>query len=170
MQNCLVMKKIIFLCITCFFIVVMAIAQSGINGPHKDPDRNEVWRMEYSCDYHKSYICPQGYDSCKGEITIMTGPTPYTYDKRYKRLAQEVTQDSIYDGVLHAYYYYDKSIIFLFDTASIKRHSEMNEPIVVQTVNGRAALSAKYISLIGFDDGLIHIRYKGLLFMKKMVQ
>lgn len=161
------MKKFICVCIAYIFMGATVFAQLNNDGPHKDPDRNETWRMEYSVDYHKSYICPQGYDSCKGEVFILTGPTPYTYEKRYRRPAQEITQDSIYDGTLHAYYFYDKSIVFLFDTAAIKKHRELNEPIVIPTVDGKAALSTKQILLIGFDDGLLHIRYKGLLFIKK---
>ena len=162
------MKKFIGICIAYIFMGTTVLAQIiNIDGPHKDPDRDETWRMKYSVDFYKSYICPQGYDSCIGEVFIHTGPTPYTFEVRYQRAEQEITQDSIYDGILHAFYFYDTSIVFLIDTAALKIHGDLNEPIIIPTVDGKAVLSAKYISLIGFDDGLMHVSYKGLLFTKK---
>lgn len=119
---------------------------SGESVAHK-----KSWRIGY---YNRSshYISPQGFSKFKW-VNKMTDDS-----------SEKVTEDSIYNGILHVRY---QDAVLLFDTATIRQAMQEEMPLLVSSLDGKAALTPENITITAYKDHKVKVQYIGYIFTKE---
>lgn len=109
------------------------------------------WEIEY---YNRSrhYISPQGFATFKW-VDNMTDDGP-----------EKVSQDSIYNGLLHAHYH---DAILLFDTAAIRQAMQSEMPLFIPSLDGKVAFTPENITITAYKDHTVKVNYSGYIFSKE---
>lgn len=109
------------------------------------------WEINY---YNRSryYLSPQGFPTFKW-IDSMTDDGP-----------EKVSQDSIYNGLLHAHYH---DAILLFDTAAIRQAVQAEKPLLISSLDKNAAFTPENITITARKDHTVKVNYSGYIFSKE---
>ena len=109
------------------------------------------WKIEY---YNRSrhYISPQGFSTFKW-VNNMTDDG-----------LEKVTEDSIYNGILHVGY---QDAVLLFDTAAIRQAMQSKMPLLVSSLDGKVALTPENITITAYKDHMVDVNYSGYIFSKE---
>ena len=109
------------------------------------------WEISY---YNRSryYISPQGFPIFKW-VDNMTDDGP-----------EKVSQDSIYNGLLHAHYH---DAILLFDTAAIRQAVQTEKPLLISSLDKSAAFTPENITITARKDHTVEVNYSGYIFSKE---
>ncbi len=110
-----------------------------------------AWEISY---YNRSryYISPQGFPIFKW-VDSMTDGGP-----------EKVSQDSIYNGLLHAQYH---DAVLLFDTAAIRQAVQTEKPLLISSLDKNAAFTPENITITAHKDHTVEVNYSGYIFSKE---
>lgn len=95
------------------------------------------------------YLSPQGYSI-------------FRWTTRYE--SNRISRDSLYDGIVHDAF---GDVVWLFDTAAIRRANAQGELMLLHSQNGQKAFAPSSITITFYNDSTIDLYYNGYFFSKE---